>query len=133
MYKKLQALFGRITTFLHLNKRLSKYFIFLLVSFSFWFLTIMSKEYETTICIPISYNNFPESQQLISNLESQMELKVKSYGFYLLSNNLFKSKSLVSSTEIIVVSCKNLPVNVTPPFDFTFIPLKSGNTLHICW
>ena len=99
MYKTLQALFGRITTFLHLNKRLSKYFIFLLVSFSFWFLTIMSKEYETTIFIPISYNNFPESQQLISNLESQMELKVKSHGFYLLSNNLFQSKTLQISVN----------------------------------
>ena len=99
MYKKMQALFRQITTFLHLNKRLSKYFIFLLVSFSFWFLTIMSKEYETTIFIPISYSNFPESQQLISNLESQMELKVKSHGFYLLSNNLFQTKTLQISVN----------------------------------
>ena len=59
----------------------------------------MSKEYETTIFIPISYNNFPESQQLISNLETQMELKVKSHGFYLLSNNLFKSKTLQISVN----------------------------------
>ena len=59
----------------------------------------MSKEYETTIFIPISYNNFPESQQLISNLESQMELKVKSHGFYLLSNNLFQSKTLQISVN----------------------------------
>ena len=59
----------------------------------------MSKEYETTIFIPISYNNFPESQQLISNLESQMVLKVKSHGFYLLSNNLFKSKTLQISVN----------------------------------
>jgi len=95
----MQALFRQITTFLHLNKRLSKYFIFLLVSFSFWFLTIMSKEYETTIFIPISYSNFPESQQLISNLESQMELKVKSHGFYLLSNNLFQTKTLQISVN----------------------------------
>ena len=59
----------------------------------------MSKEYETTIFIPISYNNFPESQQLINNLESQMELKVKSHGFYLLSNNLFQSKTLQISVN----------------------------------
>ena len=59
----------------------------------------MSKEYETTIFIPISYNNFPESQQLISNLETQMELKVKSHGFDLLSNNLLKSKTLQISVN----------------------------------
>jgi hypothetical protein len=59
----------------------------------------MSKEYETTILIPISYNNFPESQQLINNLENQMELKVKSYGFYLLSNKIFKSKTLQISVN----------------------------------
>ena len=45
--------------------------------------------------------------------------------------SLFKSKSLVSYTEVIVLSCKNIEVNVTPPFDFTSIPLKSGNTLDI--
>ena len=59
----------------------------------------MSKEYETTIFIPISYNNFPESQQLINNLENQMELKVKAHGFALLSNNLFKSKTLQISVN----------------------------------
>jgi len=82
---------------LHLNKKISKYFIFLIVSLSFWFLTVMSKEYETTIFIPISYIDFPESKQLVNQLEKQIELKVKSYGFYLLSQNLFKTKPLVIS------------------------------------
>ena len=75
MYKKLQALFGRITTFLHLNKRVSKYFIFLLVSLVFWFLTIMSKQYETSIFIPIVYTDLPESKQLINQPEKQIELE----------------------------------------------------------
>ena len=94
MYKKLQALFGRITTFLHLNKRVSKYFIFLLVSLAFWFLTVMSKQYEISIFIPIVYTDFPESNHLINQPEKQIELEVKSYGFYLLSQRLFKNKPL---------------------------------------
>lgn len=94
MYKKLQELFKRITTFLHLNKRLSKYFIFLLISLAVWFLTVMSKEYETTIVIPVVYTNLPENKQLINQPENQIKLEVRSYGFYLLSNNLFKSRSL---------------------------------------
>ncbi len=97
MYIKLQELFKLITKFLHLNKKISKYFIFLIVSLSFWFLTVMSKEYETTIFIPISYTDFPESKQLVNQLEKQIELKVKSYGFYLLSQNLFKTKPLIIS------------------------------------
>ena len=99
MYKKLQALFGRITTFLHLNKRVSKYFIFLLVSLAFWFLTVMSKQYEISIFIPIVYTDFPESKQLINQPEKQIELKVNSYGFYLLSQRIFKSKPLSVSVN----------------------------------
>jgi len=94
MYKKLQALFKRITTFLHLNKKISKYFIFLLVSLAFWFLTVMSKEYETSIFLPVIYTDFPESKQLVNQPANQIELKVKSYGFYLLSQRLFKNKPL---------------------------------------
>ncbi len=95
----MQALFKRIITFLHLNKRFSKYFIFLFVSFVFWFLTIMSKQYQTTLTIPIEYVNLPASKQLISTPEENIKLTVKSPGFYLLSNNLFKSKSLTISVN----------------------------------
>jgi hypothetical protein len=95
----MQALFKRITIFLHLNKRLSKYLIFLLVSFVFWFLTIMSKQYQTTLTIPIEYINLSESKQLINTPQENLKITVKSPGFYLLSNNLFKSKSLSISVN----------------------------------
>lgn len=95
----MQALFKRIIKFLHLNKRLSKYLIFLFVSFVFWFLTIMSKQYQTTLTIPIEYVNLPESKQLINTPEENIKLTVKSPGFYLLSNTLFKSKSLTISVN----------------------------------
>ena len=59
----------------------------------------MSKEYETIIFIPIIYTDFPESKQLINKPENSLELKVKSHGFYLLSNNLFKTKTLTISVK----------------------------------
>ena len=93
----MQALFKRITRFLHLNKRVSKYFVFLFVSFVFWFLTIMSKEYQTTLTIPIRYIDLPKGKQLINNPDETINLTVKSPGFYLLNNNVFKNKSLVIS------------------------------------
>ena len=91
----MQALLKRIITFLQLNKRLSKYFIFLFVSFAFWFLTVMSKQHQTTLAIPVEYTNLPESKHLINNPEKRIKLTVKSPGFYLLSNNLFKIKPLI--------------------------------------
>ena len=97
----MQAFFKRIIKFLHLNKRLSKYFIFLLVSFVFWFLTIMSKQYQTTLTIPIRYIDLPKSKQLANNPEENIKLTVRSPGFYLLSNNLFKNKSLVISSNML--------------------------------
>ena len=57
----------------------------------------MSKEYETSIFIPINYTDFPENKQLVNPLEKQLELKVKSHGFYLLNQRLLKTKPLVIS------------------------------------
>ncbi|MEE2700078.1 MAG: hypothetical protein VYD71_01785 [Bacteroidota bacterium] len=54
----------------------------------------MSKQYQTTLIIPVEYTNLPESKQLINNPEKSISLRVRSPGFYLLSNNLFKSKAL---------------------------------------
>ncbi len=100
--EKFQGFFKAITKFLHLNKSLSRYLVFLLVSLLFWFLTVMSKEYETTVVVPVQYINFPESQQLINKPENQIEIKVKSHGFYLLSKNLSKAKPLVISVKDLV-------------------------------
>lgn len=86
----MRTLFKQITTFLHLNKKVGKYFVFLFVSFVFWFLTVMSKQYQTTLTIPIKYVDLPESKQLINEPAKTIQLTVKSPGFSLLSKNLFK-------------------------------------------
>ena len=62
----------------------------------------MSKQYETSIFIPIVYTDLPESKQLINQPEKQIELEVKSYGFYLLNQRLFKSKPLSVSVNTFI-------------------------------
>ena len=99
MIKNLQRFINRITKFLRLNKTLSRYFVFLLISFLFWFLTIMSKEYETSVAIPISFINIPENMRLVNTPDNELDVKVKSHGFYLLSNNIFKYKKLTISIQ----------------------------------
>jgi len=99
MIENLQRFINRITKFLRLNKTLSRYFVFLLISFLFWFLTIMSKEYETSVTIPISFINIPENMKLVNTPDNELDVKVKSHGFYLLSNNIFKYKKLTISIQ----------------------------------
>jgi len=59
----------------------------------------MSKEYETSVAIPISFINIPENMRLVNTPDNELDVKVKSHGFYLLSNNIFKYKKLTISIQ----------------------------------
>jgi len=77
------------------NKRLSAYALFLFISLSFWFLSMLSKDnHETTLKVPVVYVNFPPDKVLVSPPLSFIEARVKASGFSILFYNLFNSSKL---------------------------------------
>ena len=81
------------------NKKLSTYALFLFISFSFWFLSMLSKQYETTLQVPLSYVNFPADKVLVSNPIAFVEARVKAPGFSILFYNLFNSSTLILDVD----------------------------------
>ena len=59
----------------------------------------MSKEYETSVIIPISFINIPENMEIVNTPDDELNIKVRSHGFYLLSNNIFKYQKLTISIK----------------------------------
>jgi hypothetical protein len=76
------------------NKKLSTYALFLFISFSFWFLSMLSKQHETTLRVPLTYINFPADKVLVSTPTSFIEVRVKAPGFSILFYNLFNFEEL---------------------------------------
>ena len=76
------------------NKKLSTYALFLFISFSFWFLSMLSKHHETTLKIPVVYTNFPTDKVVVSTPISFVEARVKAPGFSILFYNLFNFSKL---------------------------------------
>ena len=90
-YKKAAAFFSKS---LLKNRRLNTYLFFFVISFSFWFLTMLSKTHETTLQIPLSYVNYPADLTEIVSPADFILVRVKASGisislFYLFSGNFF--------------------------------------------
>jgi len=71
------------------NKKLSAYALFLFISFSFWFLSMLSKQHETTLKVPLIYSNFPADKLVAAPVADFFEVRVKAPGFSILFYNLF--------------------------------------------
>ena len=92
----------RISSFFKLelnNKKLSTYTFFLFLSFSFWFLSMLSRHHETTLKVPVVYVNFPADKVLVSSPISFVEARVKAPGFSILFYNLFNLSKLTLNLE----------------------------------
>ena len=82
------------------NKGLRRYVLFIFISFSFWFLTIMSKRHETTLTIPVAFENFPLEKIIDKESNDQkLEVTVTAPGFNLLIYKLFNSKKIKLDIE----------------------------------
>ena len=76
------------------NKRLSTYALFLFISLSFWFLSMLSKHHETTLKVPLIYSNFPADKLVSVPVADFVEVRVKAPGFSILFYNMFNFSKL---------------------------------------
>ena len=84
---------------LYRSKKISIYVIFLLSSFGFWFLTMLSKTHETTFNIPIQYINYPIDLVEGVNPPNLIQVRVKAAGISILSFYLFNNSSIILDYE----------------------------------
>ncbi len=66
------------------RQRIVTFLVFLLLSASFWFLSVLNERYTTEILYPVRFVNFPQENAQIANLPEYLELRIESHGFKLL-------------------------------------------------
>ncbi len=71
------------------NTKLSTYLGFFIISFLFWFLSMLSKKHETTIDANIKYINLPVESVIDSQPVNQIKIRVRAPGFAILFYNIF--------------------------------------------
>lgn len=82
------------------NKKLNTYALFLFISLSFWFLSMLSKTHETTLSIPIYYKNYPADLIELNPPIDFIEARVKAPGFAIIIYSLFSYKDLTLDYEV---------------------------------
>ena len=82
------------------NKKLNTYALFLFISFSFWFLSMLSKTHETTLSVPVKYKNHPAELVEINSTIDFIEARVKAPGFSIIFYHFFNFKTLNLDYEI---------------------------------
>ncbi len=66
------------------RQKILTFTVFLFLSTSFWFLSVLNERYTTQIRYPIRFSNFPSDKAALSDLPTFLELKIESHGFKLL-------------------------------------------------
>lgn len=77
------------------SKKLNVFGFFLLLSFLFLVIAKLSKTYIETIPFYVSYKNVPDQHSIVPARDSVVQVRVKAYGFKLLSHNFYKHKLAV--------------------------------------
>ena len=90
------------------KRRISKKFIgFLVASILIWLLITLSKEYVTTITLPVTYKKLPQNKLLQATPIKEINLQVKATGFKLIRANILK-KTIALNVNNLVKKSSNL-------------------------
>ncbi len=86
MFNKLKAKLSKSIK----SRKLNVFGLFFLLSFCFWALTKLSKNYSETISFEIVYKNIPEQHHIDLDSTKKVKVKVNAYGFNLLKYSFYK-------------------------------------------
>ena len=87
MSDQLKELFFQLIALLKIERSQLPIFFFLIVLSSvFWILTVLSKDYTSTITTPVVFYNLPDDKLLIESKEVTLQMQVKAPGFSLLAH-----------------------------------------------
>lgn len=77
-----------------------KFLLFIILSVFFWFMTKLSKEYDSTLEYPVSYINLPEDKLLQEAPVEVIEIHVKTTGFKLISATFFPTELKIDVSNL---------------------------------
>lgn len=83
-----------------MNSTSKNFVLFFVVSIVFWFLTKLSKEYESTVTYPISYENLPQDKLIQETPQSEIDIHIKATGFKILSGKLFPRTLKINASNL---------------------------------
>jgi hypothetical protein len=83
-----------------LNSVSKNFALFFLVSIVLWFLTKLSKEYESTVTYPVKYQNLPKDKLVQKVPASEVDIHIKATGFKILSGKLFPRTLEVNAANL---------------------------------
>lgn len=78
------------------NRKLATFFLCILFATAFWFINALSKEYPTTLRLPVDYLNLPTDRIVSNRLPDTLDFEVKASGFNLLRWSISKPSDPVS-------------------------------------
>lgn len=80
-----------VFTELFKKRKINTFFIFFLISFMLWTLIKLSNTYTDTIKMTVTYTNLADDKILLGNEENIVEAQVKTTGFRMLRQKIFKN------------------------------------------
>ena len=83
-----------------MNSISKNFALFFLVSIVLWFLTKLSKEYESTVTYPVKYQNLPKDKLVQKVPASEVDIHIKATGFKILSGKLFPRTLEVNAANL---------------------------------
>ena len=92
------------------NKSNKLYYTFILFSFLsviFWFMTKLSKEYNSSIKYPVNYINLPSNKLLQEKPSEYIDVRIKATGFKLISSKVSPRKLTIDASNIYGKSLTN--------------------------
>lgn len=67
-----------------MNRECLHLFCFNIATTIFWFVVVLDKEYETRIAIPIQYINVPVDIEIVNDMPSHLDVRIRDKGISLL-------------------------------------------------
>lgn len=83
LYNFFISINGKIKALL-LNKNAFIFLFFCIAATIFWFVVVLDKEYETRIAIPIQYINVPVDIEIVHDMPSHLDVRIRDKGISLL-------------------------------------------------
>lgn len=103
MFTKLKTKISKLIQ----SRKLNVFGLFFLLSFCFWGLTKLSKNYTETIAFDIVYENVPEQHQITLDSTKKVNVTVNAYGFNLLRYAFYKPQFMIDFNSDVVMVNKN--------------------------
>jgi hypothetical protein len=73
------------------NQNISVFISCFFISFLFWILIVLSKDYNGYVLVKTNYTNLPEDKMLTYKLPSELRLEITASGFVILTNSIFNN------------------------------------------